>query len=196
MISRIFGFTLSQARAEASSWSITFLYNLCREVLSEIGADADQATKDAALRFDEDNLERAIVARLSMDPESMSDLEDEDGGEESEEYAAVKVTVLANLPAKMTNLEYLVQCWKKWPIERNKFNAIKGHGEEVSKRIKALDIAKRKILENIGLQLQEPELFPQPSGCVTKVVLRLYLEAEASRLKPFVPTFQEVFGRR
>ena len=104
------------------------------------------------MKFDEDNLERAVVARLSMDPEQMSDA-DED---------PISLTVLAGLPAGMTNIEYLVGCWKRWQPERNKLGA--GKDAESIKRISAMDTIKRTIIENIGLQFQEPQLFPQPSG--------------------------------
>ena len=94
------------------------------------------------------------MARLSLDPDEMSDVDDD----------PVKLTVLASLPAKMTNLEYLVACWKRWPVERNKLGQIKSADQEISKRIESLEYVKRKIIEGIGLQLQEPTLFPQPSA--------------------------------
>lgn len=156
VVSRIFAFTLSQARAESSNWQITYLYTLHDELLEDMPEDS---RNEANLRFDEDNVDAAIVARLSMDPEEMSEA-DED---------PVRLTVLASLPGKLTNLEYLVSCWKRWPAERNKLpakspSASDGAASEVSRRIAALDLIKRKVLENIGLQLQEPSLFPQPSG--------------------------------
>jgi ubiquitin conjugation factor E4 B len=113
----------------------------------------NDANDDANMRFDEENLERAIVARLSMDPQDMSDAEDD----------PVKVTVLSSLPANLTNLEYLVSCWKRWPAERTRLGQPSAPNEELSRRIAALDFIKRKIVEGIGLQLQEPTLFPQPN---------------------------------
>ena len=75
----------------------------------------------------------------------------------------IQLTVLASLPAKQTNLEYLVGCWKRWSGERNKMGPANSTQDEVSRRIQAMDFVKRKIVESIGLQLQEPSLFPQPS---------------------------------
>ena len=158
--SRIFQFTLSQSRAETSNWSIVFLYTLHQELQDEVQQDGESnaaaSTSEAGMRFDEENLERAIVARLSMDAEQMSEA-DED---------PVAVTVLASLPPRLTNLEHLVQCWKRWGPERARLGPISvkpAADSELAKRIEALDFIKRKIIEGIGLQLQEPSLFPQPS---------------------------------
>ena len=158
--SRIFQFTLSQSRAATSNWSVVYLYTLHRELQDEVqeggGSSAVAGSSEAGIRFDEENLERAIVARLSMDAEQMSEA-DED---------PVAVTVLASLPPKLTNLEYLVQCWKRWSPERTRLgpSSVKPAPEsELAKRVEALDFIKRKIIEGIGLQLQEPTLFPQPS---------------------------------
>jgi ubiquitin conjugation factor E4 B len=74
------------------------------------------------------------------------------------------LTVLAGLQNGMTNLEYLVGCWRRWHNERTRFGAPKQPDEETLKRMQALEFIKQKVLEGIGLQLQEPELFPQPSG--------------------------------
>lgn len=147
--------TLSEARAEASNWSITYLYTLHDELVEEAGGTEGEG----ALRFNEDNLERAIVARLSLDPAQMID-------DEEAEKNPVAVTVLAGLPAELTNLEYLVGCWRRWHAERSRFGNPKQVNEETTKRSQSLDFIKQKILEGIGLQLQEPELFPQPSGFV------------------------------
>lgn len=144
----IFQITLSQSRAESSNWTITYLFSLRQELAEETGA----SSSDASLKFNEDNLERAIVARLSMDPEEMSDAVDD----------PIALTVLASLPAGMTNIEYLVGCWKRLQPERTKLGAAKD--AETAKRMAALDSIKQKIIENIGLQFQEPLLFPQPSG--------------------------------
>lgn len=145
--------TLSQARAEASNWSITYLYTLHDELVEEAGGDEAEGT----LRFNEDNLERAIVARLSLDPAQMID-------DEEAEKNPVALTVLAGLPAELTNLEYLVGCWRRWHAERTRFGNPKQPDAEASKRIQSLELVRQKILEGVGLQLQEPELFPQPSG--------------------------------
>lgn len=153
-ISRILQVTLSQARAENSNWSITYLYSLHDELMEELeGSDTENA-----LRFNEDNLERAIVARLSMSPDQMEDLETESN--------PVVLTVLASLPAEMTNLEYLVSCWRRWGTERARLGSPKEQSDEYKKQLQALEFIKQKLMEGIGLQLQEPELFPQPSGCV------------------------------
>lgn len=152
-ISRILQVTLSQVRAEASNWTTTYLYSLHDELLEEAGG----AESDSILRFNEDNLERAIVARLSMDPAQMVD-------DEEAEKNPIAVTVLAGLPTDLTNLEYLVGCWRRWHTERTRLGNPKATDAEVMKRAQALDYIKQKLLEGIGLQLQEPELFPQPSG--------------------------------
>lgn len=112
---------------------------------------------EGTLRFNEDNLERAIVARLSLDPAQMID-------DEEAEHNPVALTVLAGLPADLTNLEYLVGCWRRWHTERTRFGNPKEANGEVLKRSQALEFIKQKLLEGIGLQLQEPELFPQPAG--------------------------------
>lgn len=152
-ISRILQVTLSQSRAEASNWTTTYLYTLHDELVEEAGG----AEGEGILRFSEDSLERAIVARLSLDPAQMID-------DEEAEKNPVALTVLAGLPTDLTNLEYLVGCWRRWHIERTRFGNPKGTDAEVVKRSQALEFVKQKLLEGIGLQLQEPELFPQPSG--------------------------------
>lgn len=174
VISRIFAITLSLQRAESSNWSITYLYALRDELIAEEREsrnDASTSTTPAGanLRFDEDNLDRAIVARLSMDAAQLAgeeDVEMEDSSAEDAERTdpAVRMTVLAGLPPNTTNLEYLVGCWRRWPAERAKLGNAKASEAETSKRVQALELVKRKIVENIGLQLQEPELFPQPAG--------------------------------
>ena len=89
-------------KAEASSWQLTYLKSLLIEILEE-ESPSFVPSSDTPLSprpLTEDNIDRILLARLSLDPSAMP---------EDPEL----ITTLASLPQGETTFEYLVKCWKR-----------------------------------------------------------------------------------
>lgn len=92
--------------------------------------------------------------------------------------------VLASLPPQLTVFEYLVGCWKRINTSRTALlkkvcseylfalvlassRTTKGYPPlEMQHAITVLDKIRDLVVSYTGLTLQEPEMFPQPSGLV------------------------------
>ncbi|KAG6816241.1 hypothetical protein H0H87_007478 [Tephrocybe sp. NHM501043] len=133
-VSFVFKTTLEQSVAEGSAYETVWLKQLAEELESE-------GLKNTPL--DADIADRILIARLELDPGAMSD---------DLEY----LPVLASLPAQQTTFEYLVGAWKR-------VNAIKSALVKKAPLVR-LEKLRELIISYTGLTLQEPEMFPQPSG--------------------------------
>ncbi|KAI6166622.1 ubiquitin elongating factor core-domain-containing protein [Pisolithus thermaeus] len=143
-ITRIFKVTLDRSTAERSNYDLVWLKNLRAELLSE------GRGQTSPLRSSGEILDRLLIARLELDPHTMSD---------DLEY----VPVLASLPAQMTVFEYLVGCWKRLNKARNDLlrrNPVK----EMQQASVLLEKIRGLVISYAGLNLQDPEMFPQPQG--------------------------------
>ncbi|KIM56094.1 hypothetical protein SCLCIDRAFT_133427 [Scleroderma citrinum Foug A] len=144
IITQIFKVTLDRSIAERSNYVVVWLKNLETELVSE------GFNKGSPLRLSGEILDRLLIARLELDPQAMSD---------DLEYVAV----LASLPAQMTVFEYLVGCWKRLTKARNNLTK-KNPVNELQQAAALLEKANNLIISYAGLNLQEPEMFPQPQG--------------------------------
>ncbi|KAI6129728.1 ubiquitin elongating factor core-domain-containing protein [Pisolithus croceorrhizus] len=144
-ITQIFKVTLDRSTAERSNYDLVWLKNLQAELLSE-----GHGQTSSPLRLSGEILDRLLIARLELDPHTMSD---------DLEY----VPVLASLPAQMTVFEYLVGCWKRLNKARNDLlrrNPVK----EMQQASVLLEKIRGLVISYAGLNLQDPEMFPQPQG--------------------------------
>ncbi|KAG6327493.1 hypothetical protein ID866_11596 [Astraeus odoratus] len=142
-ITKIFKVTLNRPTAENSNYEIVWLKTLEDELVSE-GCD------QTSLRLSGDILDRLLIARLELDPQTMSDDLD-------------YLPILASLPAKMTVFEYLVGCWKRTNRERGNLSK-KNPVNDMQQASALLEKIRDLLISYAGLSLQEPEMFPQPQG--------------------------------
>ncbi|OSX59930.1 hypothetical protein POSPLADRAFT_1066990 [Postia placenta MAD-698-R-SB12] len=144
-IGHVFNVALEKAVAEKSGWEIVWLKHLAAELESE-SPDASKS-----IRLSGDIADRLLISRLELDPEAMSD---------DLEY----LSVIASLPPQQTSFQYLVGCWKRLNATRSAFLR-KGYPPVENQRGQdLLDKLRDLVISYAGLSLQEPEMFPQPSG--------------------------------
>ncbi|KAI0697911.1 ubiquitin conjugation factor E4 [Cytidiella melzeri] len=144
-IGQILNVTLSKEKAEKSAWDIVWLKHLATELQSE------SPDVSSPLRLNVEIIDRLLIARLELDPQGMSDDLD-------------YLPVLASLPPQLTVFEYLVGCWKRAVSTRSALDKKAYPPLEKEKAISILDKTRDLIISYTGLTLQEPEMFPQPSG--------------------------------
>ncbi|KAG2028816.1 ubiquitin elongating factor core-domain-containing protein [Suillus americanus] len=138
-ISTVLKVTLSKSTAEATEYDLVWLKHLQAELESE-GYPRMTLTSDI--------VDRLLITRLELDAQAMSD---------DLEY----VSVLASLPPQSV-FEYLVGCWKR--INTAKSILLKKNPvSETQQATALLDKLRDLIISYTGLNLQEPEMFPQPA---------------------------------
>jgi ubiquitin conjugation factor E4 B len=138
-ISTVLKVTLSKTTAEASGYDLVWLKHLQAELESE-GYPHMILTNDI--------VDRLLITRLELDAQAMSD---------DLEY----VSVLASLPP-LSVFEYLVGCWRR--INTAKSTLLKKNPvSETQKATALLDKLRDLVISYIGLDLQDPEMFPQPA---------------------------------
>ncbi|KAG2356286.1 ubiquitin elongating factor core-domain-containing protein [Suillus spraguei] len=138
-ISTVLKVTLSKSTAEANEYDLVWLKHLQAELESE-GYSYTTLTSDI--------VDRLLITRLELDAQAMSD---------DLEY----VSVLASLPPQSV-FEYLVGCWKR--INTAKSILLKKNPvSETQQATALLDKLRDLIISYTGLNLQEPEMFPQPA---------------------------------
>ncbi|KAG2066491.1 hypothetical protein BDR04DRAFT_1106685 [Suillus decipiens] len=138
-ISTVLKVTLSKSTAEANEYDLVWLKHLQAELESE-GYSHATLTSDI--------VDRLLITRLELDAQAMSD---------DLEY----VSVLASLPPQSV-FEYLVGCWKR--INTAKSTLLKKNPvSETQQATALLDKLRDLIISYTGLNLQEPEMFPQPA---------------------------------
>ncbi|KAG1809022.1 ubiquitin elongating factor core-domain-containing protein [Suillus variegatus] len=139
-ISTVLKVTLSKSTAEANEYDLVWLKHLQVELESE-GHPQMTLTNDI--------VDRLLITRLELNAQAMSD---------DLEY----VSVLASLPPQSV-FEYLVGCWKR--INTAKSILLKKNPvSETQQATALLNQLRDLIISYIGLNLQDPEMFPQPAG--------------------------------
>ncbi|KAH9936359.1 ubiquitin elongating factor core-domain-containing protein [Fomitopsis serialis] len=142
-VARVFNVTLRKDVAEQSGWEVVWLKHLAAELESE--------GMQQPIRLSGDIVDRLLISRLELDPQSMSD---------DLEYLAV----IASLPPQQTVFEYLVGCWKRLNASRSAFLKKNYTPVQSQQVIDILEKLRDLIISYAGLTLQEPEMFPQPTG--------------------------------
>ncbi|CAO1625779.1 unnamed protein product [Sympodiomycopsis kandeliae] len=138
VVRRIFNVTLDAQDSAKSGYKLTFLTELADELKSE-----GQATP----RLDPAIADRAIIARLSIDP-AESPMTDDDVYSKSIEA----------IPKDETSWDYLIGCWKRCSKEGPK--AKKGLGSYAPEALSILDSISSLIVSYAGLLLTSPDMFP------------------------------------
>ncbi|PPQ91665.1 hypothetical protein CVT25_012878 [Psilocybe cyanescens] len=134
--------TLSKEVADKSGYETVWLKHLALELAAE-------DTPNDKLSID--LLDRLLIARLELNPQTMTDDLD-------------YLPVLVSLPPQQTVFEYLVGCWKRLNIARS---TVMKTGYAPADSLKALDQLEKirqLVISYSGYILQEPDMFPQPSG--------------------------------
>ncbi|KDQ62323.1 hypothetical protein JAAARDRAFT_149126 [Jaapia argillacea MUCL 33604] len=141
VVGEVLKVTLDKSVAERSNYEIVWLKPLAAELESE----------GPIPRLGSEIIDRLLIARLELDPASMSDDLD-------------FLPVLASLPPQQTTFEYLVGCWKR--LNLSKVTLLKkGYPPlETQQAIASLEKLRELVISYAGLTLQEPEMFPQPSN--------------------------------
>ncbi|CAK5270237.1 unnamed protein product [Mycena citricolor] len=143
-IGQVLGVTLDRKAADESGYSVVWLKSLTTELEAE----------GVSLALNGDIIDRLLIARLELDPSSMSDDLD-------------YLPVLASLPAQQTTFEYLVGCWKRLNTARSTLmkKVWMAHPPvDVQNALTRLEKLRELVISYTGLTLQEPQMFPQPSG--------------------------------
>ncbi|KAJ7212066.1 ubiquitin conjugation factor E4, partial [Mycena pura] len=141
-IGHVLHVTLDRNVAEQTSYDIVWLKHLAAELESE---DPRQ------IRLNGDIIDRLLIARLELDPSTMTDDLD-------------FLPVLASLPPEQTTFEYLVGCWKRLNSSRSALMKKSYSPVDLQSALTRLEKVRELIISYTGLTLQEPEMFPQPSG--------------------------------
>ncbi|KAI0632350.1 ubiquitin conjugation factor E4 [Trametes polyzona] len=141
-ISHIFNVTLKKEVAESTGYEVVWLKHLAEELQGEAGLP---------LQLNAGVADRTLIARLELDPQSMSD---------DLEF----LPVLASLPPQQTVFEYLVKCWKRLNAAKSALLKKNYVPLEQQQALDVLEKLRDLIISYTGLTLQEPEMFPQPSG--------------------------------
>ncbi|KAG5648373.1 hypothetical protein DXG03_004945 [Asterophora parasitica] len=137
----VFKATLEGSVAERTSYETVWLKQLAEELESE----------GHGIQLNVDLADRLLIARLELDPSAMSDDLD-------------FLPVLSSLPPGQTSFEYLVGAWKRLNTTRSSVIK-KGYSpSETQVALTKLEKLRELIISYAGLILQEPEMFPQPSG--------------------------------
>ncbi|KAH9480417.1 Ubiquitin conjugation factor E4 [Psilocybe cubensis] len=134
--------TLSKEVADKSGYDIVWLKHLASELAAE-ETPVDKLSIDL--------LDRLLIARLELNPQTMTD---------DLEY----LPVLVSLPPQQTVFEYLVGCWKRLNAARS---TVMKTGYAPADSLKALDQlekVRQLVISYSGYILQDPEMFPQPTG--------------------------------
>ncbi|KAF9046597.1 ubiquitin elongating factor core-domain-containing protein [Panaeolus papilionaceus] len=141
-ISAVLKVTLDSQVAEKSGYDLVWLKHLATELAAE-SIPNDKLTLDI--------LDRLLIARLELDPQVMTDELD-------------YLPIMVSLPPQQTVFEYLVGCWKRLNAARSAL--IKKNYTPVDRENaeKGLEKIRTLIISYAGLTLQEPEMFPQPTG--------------------------------
>jgi ubiquitin conjugation factor E4 B len=142
-VGQILNVTLEREVAERSGYEIVWLKSLANDLETEGVA--------TPIRLDGDLADRLLIARLELDPQSMSDDLD-------------YLPVLSSLPPQLTTFGYLVSAWKRLNSTRSALLK-KGYTPvQTQQAMGVLEKIRNLIISYAGLNLQDPDMFPQPSG--------------------------------
>nr|XP_019046475.1 ubiquitin-conjugation factor E4 B [Kwoniella bestiolae CBS 10118]OCF25405.1 ubiquitin-conjugation factor E4 B [Kwoniella bestiolae CBS 10118] len=142
-VGEIFSVTLSKEKANESDWTLCWLKGLEEELIEENQPQPLNTTIDLA--------DRLLIARLSLDTESMASSNDPDA-----------LSVLAGLPSGETIFEYLTGCWKRLYGVNRESNRYSFSNDEKSSWAAAFDKLKALVISYCGMTLEDPTMFPQP----------------------------------
>ncbi|CAG8504078.1 13438_t:CDS:10, partial [Ambispora leptoticha] len=143
-ISKVLQITLDKSAAEKSSKQLIYLNSLAAELKEE---EPENASRPFKLSLE--LIDRALVSRLSIDPQAMSDDND-------------TLLAISSLP-KIPVFDYLLECWKRaGEIKRNLISRAKLLDPKVlNQRVAIMDKIKELTVSYSGLVLQMPDMFPQ-----------------------------------
>lgn len=138
VVRRIFNVTLDPQDSAKSGYKLTYLAELADELKSE---------GHATPRLDPSLADRALIARLSIDPSSPPMTEDE-----------ALTRSIETIDKAETSWDYLINCWKRCAKEGPK--AKKGLGSYAAEAITVLDGISQLVVSYAGLILTAPDMFP------------------------------------
>ncbi|CAG8609005.1 12038_t:CDS:10, partial [Acaulospora morrowiae] len=173
VISKVLQITLDKSLAQKSPHQLIYLDSVVQELINENpGTSSFKLTKSI--------LDNAIVARLSMNPDQMSD-----------------DVLLPQIPL----FDYLLDCWKRAAeIKRNLVARSSKTLEQsvFNERIHVLDNLKSLIINYAELIIQYPEMFPQSRSFINlgpnQLVPKLTADVDAPERLPW-DFIQEFVGR-
>jgi len=143
VISRVLQITLDKSLVEKSDSQFIYLNSLFAELKEEEPAKT-------SFKLSQSHLESALVTRLSIDPNQMSDDEE-------------TVQAISKLP-RTPLFNYLLDCWKRASdIKQNLLARASKTLEQsiVNERVKVMDVLKDLLVNYAGLVIQYPDMFPQ-----------------------------------
>ncbi|EXX53635.1 hypothetical protein RhiirA5_349834 [Rhizophagus irregularis] len=143
VISKVFQVTLDKSLAEKKDSQLVYLNSLVEELKKE-----DPEKK--SFKLSQSHLESALVARLNIDPNQMSD--------DEETFQAI-----SKLP-RISLFDYLLDCWKR--ASEIKSNLLTRSSKTlepsvVNERVKVMDALKDLLVNYACLVIQYPDMFPQ-----------------------------------
>ncbi|TFK40817.1 ubiquitin elongating factor core-domain-containing protein [Crucibulum laeve] len=141
-VSKILKVTLSRDEAQKSGFDLVWLKYLSEELKSE-GIAPDHLSSDI--------IDRVLIARLEVDSQGMTDDLD-------------YLPVLASLPPQQTTFEYLVGAWKRLNATRSAVLKKGFSPMDTKTATDKLEKIRELLISYAGLTLQEPGMFPQPTG--------------------------------
>lgn len=109
-------------------------------------------TEDPSLRLTNDLLDRLVIARLEYDPQAS--------------------IFGVNPSAIPTSFEYLTGCWKRLQTTKTQLHRRGYAVEDVAQAMPVLTKLKELLVSYAGLSLQEPSMFYQPPGLVSRSIVR------------------------
>ncbi|EJD50679.1 hypothetical protein AURDEDRAFT_112253 [Auricularia subglabra TFB-10046 SS5] len=142
-LGHVLNVTLDRDTAEREGWNVVWLKGLMEDLRS--------SDPSKSLRLDPDLVDQLLISRLELDPNVMSDDPE-------------VLQIAASLPADQTVFEYLVACWKRVNAARPALIKKNYTREDVAKAMPAIDKLRELIISYVGLTLQSPDMFPQPSA--------------------------------
>ncbi|RIA98699.1 ubiquitin elongating factor core-domain-containing protein [Glomus cerebriforme] len=143
VISKVLQITLDKSSAEKSDSQLIYLNSLVAELKEEDPAKT-------SFKLSQSLLEKALFARLSIDPNQMSD--------DEETFLAI-----SKLP-RTSLFNYLLDCWKRASeIKRNLLTRASKTLDPlvVNERVKVMEALKDLLVNYVGLVIQYPDMFPQ-----------------------------------
>ncbi|KIY45637.1 hypothetical protein FISHEDRAFT_48948 [Fistulina hepatica ATCC 64428] len=147
-ISSVLNVTLEESVAVQSGYDVVWLKYLEQELLDE-----DPRTIPLRLKpmLRTDIIDRILIARLELDSDSTTD---------DLEY----LPALTSLPEQQTVFEYLVGGWKRLNATRTSLMKKNYTSVDLKAALEKLEKIRDIIISYAGLILQEPAMFPEPTG--------------------------------
>ncbi|CAG8498568.1 35_t:CDS:10 [Funneliformis mosseae] len=192
VISKILQITLDKSSAEKSDSQLIYLY-------SQVAELKEEDPENTSFKLSQSILESALVARLSINPDQMSDDEE-------------IVQAISKLPRTPT-FDYLLDSWKRAvEIKKNLLTRASKTLEPsiINERVNVLDTIKDLLVNYAGLIIQYPDMFPQVNNSMNlgpeQLVPRLLADVNTTEGLPwdFIQElsakideegFEQVFGQ-